>query len=186
MSATAQQHRTLRSPEAIQTILSWYSGLHSEHKNAERAQLRRCTSAHEVFWHREYYTLVQKLEEQQVYLRTSHAQTDEQYALAAIVALAPHMKTNRPDASIGRQLALGVGQKNGLSDLRFRRLLSAQTAADALPAFRRAIHILDGSVNAKSVIETLVRWKPDATYLEPSWNPRLRIAENFYSATPKR
>lgn len=186
MSATTQQQLTIRSPEAMQVILAWYAGLHSEHKNAERAQLRRCTSVHEVFWHREYYSLVQKLEEVHVYMRSSTARTDEQYALATIVALAPHIKANRPDGSIGRQFALGIGQKNGLSDLRFRRLLSAQTAADALPGFRRAIHILDGSVNAKSVFETLVRWKPDAAYLEPSWNPRLRVAESFYSAAIKK
>lgn len=174
---TTQTMLTLRSNEAREQIMTWFGTLQSEHKNAERAQLRRCASVAEVLWHREYYSLLSKLKANGIQLRYR----SDEHALAAIVGLLAHVKTHNSSAKIGRQLAQTQNGKRGLSDLRFRRLLAAQTIDEVAPHFRRAIQLKDGAINVHSLLQILSQWRPDAEYASPGANPRIQLAEQFYS-----
>lgn len=178
--------RTLRSSEAREVILRWFGTLHSEHKRAERAQLRRCRTLHDVMWHREYYALQQHLDAENIHTRSSDVRgSEDEEALAAIVSLLAHAKQHQTNAQLGRQLAGGSSHGRGLSDMRFRRLLATQTTAELLPHARRALHMLEGTVDVRELTRIVAAWKPDAAYASPRDNPRLRLAEEFYAVTSK-
>lgn len=183
---SSSPRRSLRSSEAYEVILRWFGTLHSEHKRAERAQLRRCRTLADIMWHREYYALQQLLDAENIQTRTAYTRgaADEE-ALASIVSLLAHADSHQGNAQLGRQLSTGGTGQRGLSDMRFRRLLAAQTTADLLPHARRALHMLNGSVNVRELTRMVAAWKPDAEYAAPRDNPRLRLAEEFYTVSTK-
>lgn len=170
----------LYSDESIGEIMSWYGRLNSDHKNAERAQLRRCETVNDIQFQKEFFSLVEALENADGRNDATVSRSDRQ-KLACLCGLLAHVKDHRGNQRLGRQLAGGPGGK-GLTDLRFRKLVSHQTVAELLTPMRRAIQILRGEINVGDLSRAIVNWRPNSEYRDPSHDPRLTLAEEFYTS----
>lgn len=131
------------SPE-LQALNAWWSGL--KESPGIRAELRRCANLEEAALASGTQDLCRKL----------HARFEDLDRLGAIAALASHLKAleSRPLAAA----FAGKGDAPALSDLRFRRLIQCQEAADLFPLLRRALGLLDKTANLEDLARSLWHW----------------------------
>lgn len=137
---------------------------------AALAQLRRCTSPAQAATISEALDLARRLG------TASAQQARLEPALLTAMVLA-HVREDDPKASAARQLGrAGSDERAAMSPLRFARLLSGETTAEKLIAFRRAVALLGGKVNVSSLAAASM-----------NWSEKTRIAWAFdYHAVPSK
>jgi CRISPR system Cascade subunit CasB len=153
----------------------WWRELNPENQKdqlpnarAALARLRRCTSLAQAATIPEALDLARRLGV------VSTQQTLLERALLTAMVLA-HVRDDDPKASAARQLGRASAEARAVvSPLRFARLLSAESTAEQLIAFRRAVALLGGTVNVASLAEASM-----------NWSEKTRIAWAFdYHAVP--
>ena len=135
-------------------LIDWYHTL--DQNRGLRASLRRCKNVSEIFCAEGFQSLLGRTKS--VWLRSaseeksaSNVQQSNFVALAIIAALFSHVKKNDNSASFAAQLGPNGKEKEVMSELRFKRLLLANTADELFRQLRRAISLREGSVNLVSL-----------------------------------
>lgn len=116
------------------------------------ARLRRCATVMQAASEPVTLALCRKLE-------AGEANLDRVALLAAVLA---HVQDERFDLTVARQI--GVQQQDGtapMSDLRFRRLLQADTLDEQLIGFRRLVTLTGRKLNVADLAAGLWRWSDE-------------------------
>lgn len=111
-------------------------------------------------------------------------------ALAMVAALAAKIKTIDERMSFAAQLGQTSGNTPVMSDLRFSRLCAVKTPDELLRQLRRAVQLLNGSVNLFWLAEDIFRWCQEQDDLlshhrrqqRPTEFIRIRWALDYYQA----
>jgi CRISPR system Cascade subunit CasB len=141
---------------------------------AARAQLRRCGTIAEAMQLPATVRLFRRCE------------ADSPLDLAAIALCAAtlaHVRENRADLAVARQLGPADPDRPEtaiLKPLRFRRLLDAIDHEDAMPAFRRLVTLAGGTVSVRDLARSLLDWS------HPLWGDerRRRWIFAYWNANP--
>lgn len=111
-------------------------------------------------------------------------------ALALVAAVAAHIKTIDRRHTFAAQLGKQDGKRRVMSELRFRRLSAAKTSDELLRQLRRAVQLLNGTVNLSSLADDIFRWCREADDLQRQHRRqqphtefiRIRWAMDYYQA----
>lgn len=125
---------------------------HHDGDRAARARLRRCASIAEAMSDPATLALFRR-----VGADTPH----DLPTVALVAAVLSHVRDDRPDQSLARQIGPDNPEQPEtaiLKPLRFRRLLEATEPEEALIAFRRLVSLADGAVNLGDLADTLFDW----------------------------
>ncbi len=161
MMPRSEEDPTLIESPAGEKLVKWWKTL-EDHKG-DRAHLRRARSGDEVVFVPSFNHLHGSL---MGYGALRKAR------LAMIAGLASHVKRHQPRKSLAHQLAAS-GDKPGLSDLRFRRLLSIEDDDELLyQHLRRAIDLRRGEVNLLDLAQSVYWWNAET---------RKRWAYDYYA-----
>ena len=147
-------------------------------RRANRARLRRCHSVLDALSEPIAYRFIQSV---QALPGSDRCDTE---ALALVPVLLAHARHNRWQHSFPRQLASTANERSRapFSELRFRRLLRADSRDDLLVHLRRAIQSVDGEANLIWLAEAVCEWQ------HPYRGPQLRNrwAYEYFSNAPAK
>ncbi|GJL44642.1 type I-E CRISPR-associated protein Cse2/CasB [Citrobacter farmeri] len=174
MSIVKDEHKT--------TLRKWHAML--QEKRGLRASLRRSVTINESCVNDGFHSL----------LMETHTLWKVQFqewrftALAMTAALAAHVRLIDERQSFATQL--GYSSTAAMSELRFKRLLAVKTPDELLRQLRRAIRLLNGSVNLISLAEDIFVWCREQDELmrhirqqqRPTEFIRIRWALEYYQA----
>ncbi|CBG89777.1 type I-E CRISPR-associated protein Cse2/CasB [Citrobacter rodentium] len=160
------------------TLRKWHEEL--QEKRGARASLRRSTTLNDACLSEGFRSLLMRTHT----LWKREGQEWRFTALALTAALAAHVKSIDERQTFASQLS-GV-----MSDLRFSRLCAVKTPDELLRQLRRAVKLLNGSVNLISLAEDIFRWcqeqddllKHQRRQQRPTEFIRIRWALDFYQA----
>lgn len=140
---------------AARLVLSWLNSL-AERDKGGRAALRRAASLHDALMSPSVHRLRRQLDE------LSPGELSEGYRsdrLAMACALMSHLKQpgneSLPEAMSHRQSG---GDRNAVSELRFRRLLEAHDDEALFTALRRVLPLVDGLVCPVQLTNDVLFW----------------------------
>lgn len=134
---------------------------------AERARLRRCQEVDQAAFGPAFQGLVN---------RAAPAGRGNRERLLAIAILGAIVKKNDTTKSVAEQMAYSkTTGRPVLTDLRFRRLMRADSPEEAFPLLRRAIHMMDGTVNLHDLATSMYWWNDDT---------KKRWAFDYYALLP--
>ena len=144
-------------PEAA----TWWRALQSSDKKGERrsgdrgalARLRRCATVMDAAIEPVTLALCRRL-------GLGEAGLDGAALLAAVLA---HVRDERFDMTVARQIGMQRDGTAVMSDLRFRRLLQADTPDERLIGFRRLVMLADRKLYVADLAAGLWRWGDEAT-----------------------
>ena len=111
------------------------------------ARLRRCASVNQAVFEPATHELC----------RVLGAKEFDLDRVALIAAVLAHVRKNDASQKVPRQIGR-AGETALMSELRFRRLLQADTADDQLTGFRRLAALVGGSLNVSDLAAALWRW----------------------------
>jgi CRISPR system Cascade subunit CasB len=80
---------------------------------------------------------------------------------ALLAAVLAHVRDDRSDLSVARQIGIQRDGRSVMSDLRFRRLLQAGTSDEQLTGFRRLVVLAGRKLNVADLAAGLWRWTDD-------------------------
>lgn len=174
MSIVKDEHKTM--------LRKWHAML--QEKRGLRASLRRSVTIGESCMSDGFHAL---LMETHTLWKVQH-QEWRFMALAITAALAAHVRAIDERQSFAAQLGPSGG--GAMSELRFRRLLAVKTPDELLRQLRRAIRLLNGSVNLISLAEDIFVWCREQDDLmkhirqqqRPTEFIRIRWALEYYQA----
>lgn len=160
------------------TLRKWHNGL--QEKRGERASLRRSTTVNEVCLAEGFRPLLMQT-------HTLWKIEGEEWrftALALVAALAADVKTIDERQPFAAQLA------TVMSGIRFTRLSAVKTPDELLRQLRRAVKLLNDSVNLISLADDIFRWCQEYDDLlnhkrrqqRPTEFIRIRWALDYYHA----
>ncbi|POF62910.1 type I-E CRISPR-associated protein Cse2/CasB [Novacetimonas maltaceti] len=148
----------------LQQVVGWWHGLQPvPEKNqpgdrAALAMLRRCSSVMDALF----------VPETQVLVHRCGARDDAKIArLALVAAVCAHVRRDRPDILIARQVGpvdLKDRATAACKPLRFRRLMDAATYDECLRAFRRLVALAGREVSVKDLARALMMWPREGAY----------------------
>lgn len=81
--------------------------------------------------------------------------------VALIAAVLAHVRADIPGPRVARQIGRQRDGSAVMSDLRFRRLLQAETEDERLAAFRRLVAIADRTLNVSDLAGSLWNWSDE-------------------------
>lgn len=126
---------------------AWWQALQTD--RGSRARLRRSLSVMHAASEPATLTLCRRL-------GVGEAGLERAALLAAVLA---HVHENRNKLSVARQ----IGAAGGLSELRFRQLLQADTPDEQILGFRRLVALAQRSLNVADLAVGIWHWNDDAT-----------------------
>ncbi|MDX6041737.1 type I-E CRISPR-associated protein Cse2/CasB [Scandinavium lactucae] len=111
-------------------------------------------------------------------------------ALALVAAVAAHIKSIDERKTFAAQLGQKMNSRQAMSELRFRRLCEVKKPDDLLRQLRRAVQLLNGTVNLSSLADDIFRWCREADDLHQHHRRqqphtefiRIRWAMDYYQA----
>lgn len=176
MSVVKEEHKTV--------LRRWHEAL--QEKRGLRASLRRCKTVNEVYLAEGFRDLLMQT-------HTLWKIKGEEWrftALAVTAALTAQVKTLSEHNAFAEQLGQKKGERLVMSELRFARLSAVKTPDELLRQLRRAVHLLNGSVNLISLAEDVFRWCQEhddlLNHVRRSGRPdefiRIRWALEYYQA----
>jgi len=127
----------------------WWSAL--EHHKGDRASLRRCRTVLDVSMEPEFHHLLGDLGS----TLTKEADRDRVAAAAGVLA---HVRKDIPGHSFADLMARLKGDKEVVSDARFRRLLRLETPDELLHELVRIVQMVGGDAPIRSLAEDVARW----------------------------
>jgi len=160
------------------TLRKWHEEL--QEKRGARASLRRSATLNDACLSEGFRSLLMRTHT----LWKREGQEWRFTALALTAALAAHVKSIDERQTFASQLS------DVMSDLRFSRLCAVKTPDELLRQLRRAVKLLNGSVNLISLAEDIFRWCQEQDDLlkhhrrqqRPTEFIRIRWALDFYQA----
>lgn len=164
-------YRFSTDPEAASIVRRWW---HTLDKNrGDRADLRRVATTDDVYFIPAFHRLFWDLKKERNVWDAGVARVA---GLLALVNEDTCQKGAKTGCSLPKQMGTPQGDRATVSELRFRRLLSA-TDADALfPQLARVVRSLKGQVDLMGLADAAYRW--DA-------NTRKEWAYAYYAVAPK-
>jgi CRISPR system Cascade subunit CasB len=133
----------------------WWQGLQPAYTPGGRpgdrgalARLRRCATLLEAASEPATIALCRRLEGRERDL-------DRAALIAAVLA---HVRKDNPSMTVARQIGRQQDNSAAMSDLRFRRLLGAETDDERLTAFRRLVAIAGRTLNVSDLAASLWHW----------------------------
>jgi CRISPR system Cascade subunit CasB len=135
---------------------AWWRELQPKDGQGERrsgdrgalARLRRCATVMEAASEPRTLALCRKL-------GVGEAALDRVALIAAVLA---HVREERFDLNVARQIGVQQDGTAAMSDLRFRRLLQADTLDEQLIGFRRLVALAAGKLNVADLAVGLWYW----------------------------
>lgn len=112
------------------------------------ARLRRCASVAEAAFDAATHQLCHRL-------GAGEAGLERAALIAAVLA---HARANNPAQKVARQIGVSGDGTAAMSDLRFRRLLQADTPDEQLAGFRRLVALAGRELNVADLAQALWRW----------------------------
>jgi CRISPR system Cascade subunit CasB len=112
------------------------------------ARLRRCTTVMQAASESATLAMCRRL-------GTGEPSLDRVALLAAVLA---HVQEERFDLTVARQIGVQQDNTAAVSDLRFRRLLQADTMDERLTGFRRLVTLAGRRLNVADLAAGLWRW----------------------------
>lgn len=91
-------------------------------------------------------------------LQAGEANLDRVALIAAVLA---HVQNERFDLTVARQIGVQQDSTAPMSDLRFRRLLQADTLDEQLTGFRRLVTLVGRKLNVADLAAGLWRWRDE-------------------------
>lgn len=131
---------------AGEALVAWHADLRKD--KGLRAALRRVRHPDDCAFIPGFHDLRRDLK--------AHGHIDPE-TLAVAAALVAHVKEHRPGVPLPARLRGDRDERAPLSDLRLRRLLVEEDPAELLRFLRRAVHILDASVDLPDMAERVRR-----------------------------
>ncbi len=139
-----------------EVLKKWFAWLHDENRRGERARLRRCETLDEILLQPAFFRLC---------LALPRFREHDLEGLAMAAGLLALIKTP-VNTSLPRLLGEG-GDKPAFSELRFQRLLGADSPQDFFNAMRRAITQIDGKANPVELTDEVLHWHRQQRH--PEW-----------------
>ncbi|MDO8841272.1 MAG: type I-E CRISPR-associated protein Cse2/CasB [Methanocalculus sp.] len=160
----------LNDSENLGIIQAWWQGF--DNNRGERADLRRCHSAHEVMLNPAYHRLRLRLSE------NGEIYPGNLRRLAILAGVLAHVRegTQIPVAEqLGRSNT--EMETTGFSEIRFRRILQTEDPEDLFMTLIRMVQHQGGKINIR-----------DLSYSILNWNERTREqwAMKYYTHAPER
>lgn len=156
-------------------VISWWENLQDD--NGGRAQLRRCNSPEDVALHSQTHCLKAMLPAWVSYELVS-----------TIVGLCSHIKSRR-DQNFAESLAAPKekGGKAPLSETRFRQLMQSRNWDELFRNLRRAINVLDDSINIESLIDAIFLWNDEFRdeNIRPGRGLKFELSRAYYETAIK-
>lgn len=134
------------------TLRRWHGELLEQ--RGLRASLRRSITVNDVCLSDGFHSLLMQTHT----LWKIEGQEWRFTALALAAALAADVKTIDERIRFATQLGQVMGNNPVMSKLRFNRLSAVKTPDELLRQLRRAVRLLNGSVNLISLTEDIFRW----------------------------
>ena len=154
---------------------AWWRELQPKDGQGERrsgdrgalARLRRCATVMQAASEPATLALCRKL-------AAGEAGLDRVALLAAVLA---HVREERFDLTVARQIGVQQDNTAAMSDLRFRRLLQADTPDERLIGFRRLVALAGRKLNVADLAAGLWHWSEERERLR--WIYTYHEAPNF-------
>ena len=136
---------------------TWWAALQpktaaGEQRRGDRAalaRLRRCATVNEAVFEPATLALSHDLD----------AGEHQLERVALIAAVLAHVRENDESRrSVARQMGIAENGTAAMSELRFRRLLQADTADEQLIGFRRLVALAGRNLNVRDLASALWRW----------------------------
>lgn len=170
--------------EHKEALRKWHAML--QEKRGLRASLRRSVTVNDACVSDGFHSLLMQT---QTLWKIEH-QEWRFTALAMVAALASHVRFIDERQSFAAQLGQSTGNNRVMSELRFKRLSAAKTPDDLLRQLRRAVRLLNGSLNLISLAEDIFVWCREHDELmnhirrqqRPTEFIRIRWALDYYQA----
>ncbi len=161
--------------ERDEVFLKWWRSL--QENNGGRAQLKRCNLPEEAALHPETHRLKSML-----------PKWISLEVVATISGVSAHIKN---DTKLGFAQSLATPKDKNrrvpLSESRFRQLLSCREWAELYRTLRRTVSILDGKVNLKSFVDTVLLWNDEfrGEYKKPGMTIKFKLSRDYYETAMK-
>lgn len=91
-------------------------------------------------------------------IRLNRATFSDRSKACELAAILAHVRTSSNERSIAARLGAGESDSRLMSSVRFRRLMQADSGAERMRAFRRAIKILDSKANVELLAYAWLFW----------------------------
>jgi CRISPR system Cascade subunit CasB len=147
------------------------AGRHVPGDRGALARLRRCATVMQAATERETLRLCRRL----------GAGVDDLDRVALVSAVLAHVRQDVPRISVARQIGVQQDGIAVMSDLRFRRLLQAETPDEKLTGFRRLVALAGCKLNVADLASGLWNWDDERT--RRRWIYAYHDAPDFESAT---
>ncbi|EQB4818873.1 TPA: type I-E CRISPR-associated protein Cse2/CasB [Citrobacter amalonaticus] len=166
------------------TLRLWHGTL--QEKRGLRASLRRSNTVNDAYLAEGFRDLLMLTHS----LWKIKGQEWRFTALAVTAAVAAQVKSIDERQCFAEQLGQTKGSRRVMSELRFARLSAVKTPDELLRQLRRAVRLLNGTVNLISLAEDIFRWCQENNDLlnhirrqqQPSEFIRIRWALEYYQA----
>lgn len=182
MNEAATSPESTNHPTEPEIVLAWWRETIADRAapTGPRAELRRARTLEEVFFAPLFHELRRRL---------SGTGWRDPLRLALVAGVLAHVKEHAHrdarggEAPFARQMAAaaGPGDRPRVSPARFRRLLRVGDAPEdretLFQLVRRAVRLMDGTVNVTSLAESLYWWGPEV---------RKRWALEYYQVVNER
>jgi CRISPR system Cascade subunit CasB len=171
----------LKDEDDRRNLLAWWHSLNE--KRGDRARLRRAETPDDVLLSEPFFHFLQRMSE-------DWASTYRLQSSALVAATLAHVK-NPDDKSFAEQMAMPKekgGKKPKVTELRFEQLQKSRNPEEFFRRLRRAVHLLNGTVNVLSLSDSILQWMKEYQYgvdRMPSKRLAVSWAADYYKNLPK-
>ncbi len=143
----------------------------------DRAKLRRCFNLEDIVLDRSYQALRERWEDK-------FGREPEAERLAVLARVLIEVKKHSSAQSLGEKMAFPAPQSDSprISEIRFRRLLDAETFQDLLNELLRVVALLGEDVNPLNLANFILGWYAD----ERGDKARQSLANQYYLSLIRR
>lgn len=157
-------------------LQQWWAGL--EEDRASRAVLKRCATVDEVALSEAYQRFYRYMRACGWPENAAGWQLDK---LAAIAGLLSHIKVH-DNLRLPESMSEGDGDKNRVSELRFRDILKAQDTDDLFVGLRRLLPLINHQTSIYHLAQDVYHWNNQYRNIPKAWAYAYRWEPNTQSA----
>ena len=170
----------LKDDDERRNLLAWWHSLNE--KRGDRARLRRAETPDDVLLSEPFFHFLQRMPD-------DWATPYRLQSSALVAATLAHVK--KPD---DKSFAAQMGtRKEGtdkpkMSELRFEQLQKSRNPEEFFRRLRRAVHLLNGTVNVLSLSDSILHWMKEhrgSVDREPTKRLAVSWATDYYKNLPK-
>lgn len=171
----------LKDDDERRSLLAWWHSLNE--KRGDRARLRRAEIPDDVLLSEPFFHFLQRMPE-------GWATSYRLQSSALVSATLAHVKKPQNDKSFAAQLGTRKEgtDKPKMSELRFEQLQKSRNPEEFFRRLRRAVHLLNGTVNVLSLSDSILHWMNEyrkGVDKEPLKRLAVSWATDYYKNLPK-